>query len=233
MDQWHFYPFQYRLLGFAFTMSLLPQSALTLAGAVSLVRPIPFCFLWRCSPLHLCEQLPPNQQSLTFLLFVTPSLPLQTLILHTVHGWTQTVPTNMMTKPYHQTHSWLSYSTMSQKQGGELLLEQTGNETVTGSWRTGNSRSCHKPVAPAFIQWWLWFTTISNVNTQLEQHFLIYIQTFADTRIPETFFVSFYLKVVIQADLCAGLLFPVHLSGLLQLQLLLLVLSSQTLLLWQ
>lgn len=37
-------------------------------------------------PLHLLEQLPPNQQSLTFFSCVTPCLPLQTLILRVVCG---------------------------------------------------------------------------------------------------------------------------------------------------
>lgn len=42
----------------------------------------------------------------------------------------------------------------SQKQGGELLVEQTGNETQ-GHEEPRIQRSCHNPVGAAFIQWWL------------------------------------------------------------------------------
>lgn len=54
--------------------------------------------------------------------------------LNPSHGWTQTVPINTMTNP--TTKHTHGYSTMSQNQGGEVLLEQTGNEAVTGPWRT-------------------------------------------------------------------------------------------------
>lgn len=231
VDQWHCNPFQYRPLAFAFTMwLLLPQSALALPGALNLVYSIPFC------SFHLFEQLPPNQQSFTFFLYVTLSLPLQTLILHVVQGWRQTVPTNMMDKTQTQTtkhtHDWATLE--SETRWRTALRANRG-------WDSHRAMKNQEYKDPAIILWFLHLssggyslpTTITDVNTQLELCFLIYIQTFADTGIPGTFFVSFYLKVVIQADLCAGLLFPVHLSGLLQLQLLLLVLSSQTLLLWQ
>lgn len=229
MDQWHSYPFQYRLLESAFTMwVLLPQSALSTWCAPFLsascgVAPPPFIwaattqpakshFLFVGHPIFASSDI--NPLCCTWLNINSPN-----------QGDDKTLPPNTL----------MAELLLSQKHGGELLVEQTGNETVTGPWMNQEYKY------PAIIPWFQHLpsgafglpTTITSVDTQLELHCLIYIQTFADTRIPAIFFVSFYLKVEIRADLCAGLLSPVHLSGPLQLQLLLLVLSSQTLLLWQ
>lgn len=230
MDQWHSYPSQYTLLEFAFTTWLLPQSALTLPGVLNLVCPIN-SFLLPLEVLppstHLSSYHPTSKASLSFYL----SLHLCLFRPQSFTWLNANTPYQHDDKPYHQTHSWL-LNHESKPRWRSAVRAKQGMRQSQGHEEQG---SCYNLVVPAFTQWWLCFktTTISNVNTQLELHFLIDIQTSADRRIPGTFFVSFYLKVVIQADLCAGLLFPVHLSGLLQLQLLLLVLSSQTLLLWQ
>lgn len=142
--------------------------------------------------------------------------------------------------------TWWQNPTTKHTHGCATWESETSLRTVRANrdWDIDRAMKNWEYKDPAIILWFQHLssggyglpTTITDLNTQLELHFLIYIQTFnihTNTRIPGIFFVSFYLKVVIQADLCAGLLFPVHLSGLLQLQLLLLVLSSQTLLLWQ
>lgn len=188
-----------------------------------------FLLPWRCSPspsiwaattwpakppfLFICQS--------TFLLFRHESF----VLYMAEHKQSQPTP-------------WQNPTT-KHTQGWAALELETRWRTAVRANREWESHQEYKN--PAIILWFQHLssgacglpTTITNVSTQLELHFLIYIQTFADTRIPGTFFVSFYLKVGIQADLCAGLLFPVHLSGLLQLQLLLLVLFLQTLLLWQ
>lgn len=154
---------------------------------------------------------------------------------HTAHGWTWRgsehcwVSPDVMTEALPPVPSTAA-SLRSQKPRGELLLE-----TVTGPWRTGAMRIplllSGSSIYPVVLQ----FTLDHNLcECTCQCFFAVHIHTtFADRRILWTFFVSFYLKVVVQADLCAGLLFPVRLSERLQLQLLLLVLSSQTLLLWQ
>lgn len=109
-------PFPVQTAGICFYhMWLLPQSALTLPGCSQPSVAHSFLLPVELLPLHLFKQLPLNQQSLTFFLYATLSLPLQTLILHVVHGWMQTVPTNMMTKPYNQTHPWPRYSGVRNK----------------------------------------------------------------------------------------------------------------------
>lgn len=141
MDQWHSYPFQYRLLEFAFTTWLLPQSALTLPGALNLVCPIHSILL----PVEVLS--PPSIWAAT----TQPVKPHFLFICHSIfassdlnpsHGWTQTLPTNTMTNP--TTKHTHGYSTMSQNQGGEVLLEQN---------REWDSHRAMKNKDPAIILW--------------------------------------------------------------------------------
>lgn len=75
-------------------------------------------------------------------------MPLQILIFlsHIVHGWTQRgsarcwIPPNVTTKPLPPI-TFTAALLRSQKPCGELLLEQTVNETVTVPWRSETTRT--------------------------------------------------------------------------------------------
>lgn len=141
MDQCHCYPFQL-LLPRHFLFHNPPSLCLVLSAC--------------CVPLFSAslEVLPTSIYLSSYHLTSKTSLSfhmsiyffaLQTWILRVVHGWTQTVPTNTMTKPYHQTHSGLSCSGVRNKVKNCCESKQGMRESprIQGS--------CHNPVVPAFI----------------------------------------------------------------------------------
>lgn len=119
----------------AFTTSLLvPPSGLTLPGALSLLCPTPFCFPGGAPHLHLSEQLPLDQQNLPFFSYVN--------LLFCSSDMNPSCCTWLNTNSPNQHHDkTLPPKTLraellwSQKQGEELLWEQTRNERVTKNTR--------------------------------------------------------------------------------------------------